>query len=249
MTKLPSFCPASPLYSSLDTANDSDKAALRTQNLRPRTAETGGSFGKDHPTIGPPGRKLASSRSVTSQGESLRKVQEARHVSARLQAAPASPLGPEQCKDVSGKWIEKPWPEVTEAQYLGVFTDGVWLEHRIEVTVQITGELQCLDCGSERARIRASFGPYKMIVPYRILIITMFLPLRLKLLLYAAKARNLVKFVSENKELLGLILNHYDKMIAVITNSADLICKGAFDPPQLKDYLPKPQCPAGYVCA
>lgn len=246
MTKLPTFRPASPLHSRLDLTADFNKPPLRGQSLRQRTTETACSYGDSGPSIG----STAGQASVATQSTLSSLLLQGRVPGS------AQPAGEEalsalavDCGEVTGKWIKEPWPDITDAKLHGPFTDGVQLEYHLELTFKFVGELECLDCGRPRSRTTFEAGPYTEVFAYRTYVFMLLLPFRLKIILYAFKAARLLEFVRENEEIIKLILAHYDKLIWAIKNSADIICKGAFDPEQLKQYIPAPPCPPGLVCA
>jgi hypothetical protein len=169
--------------------------------------------------------------------------------SAKLSGKEALSALTVDCGETTGKWLKEPWPDITGAKLHGPFTDGVQIGYHLELTFKFVGELECLDCGRPKSRTSFEAGPYTEVFAYRTYVFMLLLPFRLKLILYAVKAARLLEFVRENEEIIKLILAHYDKLIFAIKNSADIICKGAFDPSQLKQYIPAPPCPPGYQCA
>lgn len=152
--------------------------------------------------------------------------------------------GKTDCGQVEGVWLEAPHPTIEYAEYEGWGYSAIEIYHFFYIRGKLRGSLRCRD-NCQTVTTTQEFD-YDLRFPFRLLIIKMFLPFRVKALIALfkvaralVKGAQLAKILYENKDFMAEVLTILGPSLKVLEDSADLICKGTFDPEQLKEALPK----------
>jgi hypothetical protein len=164
-------------------------------------------------------------------------------ISGGLARGPQAPIPVQvaDCGGATGTWVSGPGFSIVDARITGTVPHEVFIHIYFEVDLRLYGELRCADnCGNTRAQTRVE---YFVTLPLRLEVFParFLLPGYIKLLLLLrdvirAGAR-VVDFILNNEELMRDITRLVDPMLALMRNSANLICAGVFDPGQFREYI------------
>ncbi len=148
------------------------------------------------------------------------------------------------CGVVGGKWLTVPHPTIDHAEFQGSGVYGVDIYYQFYIEGRLVGSLECRDDCQQVVTQREY--DFNLTFTIRHWIGTMVMPARvakilrlIKLARLLGKGAKLAKMLWDDREIVEYVLKQLGPAIKVLEDSADLICKGRFDPKQLRDALPK----------
>lgn len=162
----------------------------------------------------------------------------------RRQSTTAQQQTAGDCGEMTGKWLVVPHPTIDHAEFQGSGVYGVDIYYQFHIEGRLIGSLECQD-NCQRAVTQREYD-YNLTFTIRHWIGTMVMPARaakilrlIKLARLIGKGAKLAKMLWDDKDVIEYVLKQLGPAIKVLEDSADLICKGKFDPKQLRDALPK----------